>query len=73
MLFAQSEICGEMVTGSDKFLSVSKQLLGRKMYLSKVGKPLYLQLVNPFYTVDKTTFIQFCDQVMDNLVTLLLW
>lgn len=46
------------------------------MYLARVvksGKPMHLQVAYPFYTVAKTTFLNFCKQVMNNLVTIFLW
>ncbi|CAL8146328.1 unnamed protein product [Orchesella dallaii] len=76
LIFFEGLMCGDLVSVSEDFIESGKNLMDRKtMYLKFVYscRPLYMKIINPFYNVDRNTFLEFVDAVVDKTITLLLW
>ncbi len=76
MLWCQSELCGEVVNGSQNFKSKVLRMMPRKFYFRKFATScpvFYMQLAYPFYNIRRHVILQFCEQVINYTVTVLLW
>ncbi|CAL8127999.1 unnamed protein product [Orchesella dallaii] len=72
----QSMMCGYLVDVSENFRDRCKKVVRGKYFLRKSAEScdtFHIQVAYPFYTVDKGTFVNFCSQVQDYAITLLLW
>ncbi|CAL8146334.1 unnamed protein product [Orchesella dallaii] len=75
-IYFESIFCGALVSNSEDFKESGKLLMDRKTMHAKFAlscRPLYLKMTHPFYNVDRNTFLQFTDAVVDKTITLLLW
>ncbi|CAL8146197.1 unnamed protein product [Orchesella dallaii] len=76
LMYAQTSMCGRLVDISNELKHMSSKIGERRLLIAKFAKSadtFYIQVAHPFYSVDRETFIQFFDQVVDNVITLLLW
>ncbi|CAL8146191.1 unnamed protein product [Orchesella dallaii] len=76
LLLLQSIMCGRLVDISDEFKDVATKLVERRSLLAKFARScdtFFIQVVYPFYTIRRETFLLFCGQVVDYVITLLLW
>ncbi|CAL8112110.1 unnamed protein product [Orchesella dallaii] len=72
----QAMMCGRLADISNNFKDRANKLLHRKYFLAKFSKSCdtyRIQVVYPFYNVHGGTFLEFCGQVRDNTINLLLW
>lgn len=72
----QSSMCEEVVGVSNRFRSLGLRRTKRRTVINKFLKScntFYLKLTHPFYSMHKDTFLLFMNQVLDSIITLLLW
>ncbi|CAL8146331.1 unnamed protein product [Orchesella dallaii] len=76
VVYFEGIFCGDLVAVSEDFKESGKLLMDRKTMHAKFAlscRPLYLKMTHPFYNVDRNTFLEFTDAVVDKTITLLLW
>ncbi|CAL8146208.1 unnamed protein product [Orchesella dallaii] len=76
LMYFQSGMCGRLVKISNEFKRTSNKIGERRLLLAKFARSsdtFYIQVAHPFYTIDNVTFVEFCDQVVSYVITLLLW
>lgn len=74
--FNEAIMLSALADVSEGFVGSGKKMVMRNTYYYKFLRscPLFiLHEAYPFYTVDKSTFLDFCAQVVDYTITLLLW
>ncbi|CAL8146188.1 unnamed protein product [Orchesella dallaii] len=75
-MYVQTSMCGLLVDISNEFKQMSSKIGERRLLLTKFAKSadtFHIQVAHPFYNVDRETFAQFVCQVINYVVTLLLW
>ncbi|CAL8146185.1 unnamed protein product [Orchesella dallaii] len=76
LMYIETTMCGRLVDISNEFEQMSSKIGERRLLLTKFAKSadtFHVQVAHPFYNVDRETFAQFFYQVINYVVTLLLW
>ncbi|CAL8146200.1 unnamed protein product [Orchesella dallaii] len=76
LMYIQTTMCGRLVDISNELKQVSGKIGGRRLLLAKFAKSFdtfYIQVAYPFYDIDRKTFAQFFYEVVNYVITLLLW
>ncbi|CAL8146202.1 unnamed protein product [Orchesella dallaii] len=76
LIYVQTTMCGRLEDVSNEFKQMSSKIGGRRLLLAKFAESFdtfYIQVAYPFYDIDRKTFAQFFYQVVNYVITLLLW
>lgn len=81
LMYFQSTECGLIADISQEFCDVASSKIKRAHGMNarmfrKFGKScraMYIPVAYPFYNIDRSTFLAFCDQSLDRAIALMLW
>ena len=76
IVFFECSFCGDLVDITDGFRNAGKKIVGRWTMYGKFCnscRVFYMQLAWPFFHLNKETFFEWCDQVLNYVVTFLIW